>query len=119
MRAQPVQRLSQLPISTAVSSRSTLQQLCMCLAIWSVAFIVHLVQCSTGSNAGFAQPSAAHSCPQFEPLAAVGGAIWCLSNLLLVPLIDTIGIGETASTHDACSAVCLRFAVPASCAASS
>jgi hypothetical protein len=65
----------------------------MCSAIFLVGIVIHFVQCAVGRNAGI--DSVAHTCPQFEPLAALGGAIWCISNLLLVPLMDVLGVGLT------------------------
>jgi hypothetical protein len=65
----------------------------MCSAIFFVGIIIHFVQCAVGRNAGI--DSIEHTCPQFEPLAALGGAIWCISNLLLVPLMDVLGVGLT------------------------
>jgi len=49
----------------------------MCSAIW---FIGLIVQFARGS-------------PQFEPLAAVGGLLWCTGNMFTVPTIQCIGLG--------------------------
>lgn len=65
----------------------------MCCAIYVVGITVHFIQCAAGHNAAIV--STRNTCPQFEPLAAVGGVIWCTSNLLLVPLVDSIGVGMT------------------------
>lgn len=70
-------------------------QFFMCAGIYSIGAVTHFVQCSSfggAGNAGF--PSAiVGSCPQFIPLSALGGAIWCTSNLLLVPIVNCIGVG--------------------------
>jgi hypothetical protein len=65
----------------------------MCSAIYVVGIVVHFYQCGTGRNAGFA--SSTPACPQFEPMVSLGGALWCTANMLLVPLVDTIGMGLT------------------------
>lgn len=57
-------------------------QWCMCTGIFLVGIITHLVQCG-----------AEGVCPTFVPLASFGGFLWCTSNLLLVPIVDTVGIG--------------------------
>jgi hypothetical protein len=54
----------------------------MCCGIWTVGASVYLVQCFTGP-----------ACPVLVPLSAAGGGIWCLANLLLVPIVNTIGVG--------------------------
>ena len=58
-------------------------QLVMCAGIYTVSFFVHLTQCLTSSS----------GCPAFVPMAAVGGAVWALSNCLLAPLVEVCGIG--------------------------
>jgi len=32
-------------------------------------------------------------CPRFEPFAMLGGAIWCIGNLWVVPIVQCIGLG--------------------------
>ena len=71
-----------LPTKTYATGDGIFFQLCMCLGIWSVGAVLYLVQCS-GSG----------GCPAFVPLASLGGAIWCASNLLLVPIVNTVGVG--------------------------
>jgi hypothetical protein len=65
--------------------------LCMALGIFWVGCCVFWYQCTHGHNAGI--DSSASTCPQFVPLASVGGVVWCTSNLLLVPIVDCIGVG--------------------------
>ena len=57
-------------------------QVFMCIGIWLVGFIYYLMQCLLRG-----------SCSPFSPLAATGGAIWCVSNLLLTPIVKCIGVG--------------------------
>lgn len=71
-----------LAIKTTPTGDGVTFQFCMCAGIYTVGAVAHLVQCSLSA-----------SCPTFVPLASVGGAIWCASNLLLVPIVDCIGIG--------------------------
>jgi hypothetical protein len=86
-----------LATKTAPTGDGIVFQLLMCLGIYTVGIVTHFVQCATGSNAGFdtGGGGGGPSCPQFVPLASAGGAIWCVSNLLLVPIVDTIGVGLT------------------------
>jgi len=46
-----------------------------------------------GSILFFIQCSTLGECPQFESVASVGGVVWCLSNVLLVPIVSTVGVG--------------------------
>jgi len=57
-------------------------QVFMCLGIWVVGFIYFIIECYINDK-----------CSPFSPLAASGGAIWCLSNLLLTPIVKCIGVG--------------------------
>jgi len=82
-----------LPTKTAQTGDGLFFQWVMCCGIFVVGIITHLVQRLTQRNAILSTSIA--TCPVFEHMAAVGGAIWCLSNLLLVPLVDTLGIGLT------------------------
>lgn len=81
-----------LPTKTARTGDGVFFQFTMCCGIFFVGIITHFIQCSLGSNAGFTDGSPP-ACPQFVPLAALGGAIWCTSNMLLVPIVDCIGVG--------------------------
>lgn len=63
----------------------------MCSAILVCGIVAWMVQCGVGHNAAIS--SYASTCPQFEPVSSLGGAIWCISNLLLVPIVNCIGIG--------------------------
>lgn len=82
-----------LPTKSSATGDGVFFQWVMCTAIFFVGIGVHFVQCSIGHNAGITSNAA--TCPQFEPMASLGGAIWCTSNLLLVPLVDVIGMGMT------------------------
>lgn len=72
-----------LATKTSKTGDGVVFQWCMCAGIYTVGVITFFTQCSTEGE----------RCPQFIPLAAVGGAIWCASNLFLVPIVDCIGIG--------------------------
>lgn len=72
-----------LTTKTHASGDGLFFQLFMCLGIFTVGALLYLLQCTVLSSA----------CPAFVPLAAVGGCIWCLSNLLLVPIVQSIGVG--------------------------
>ena len=71
-----------LPTKTHELGDGVAFQLFMCLGIWSVGCGVLLSQCM-GSG----------GCPPLSPLAALGGAIWCLSNVLLTSIVKCIGVG--------------------------
>jgi uncharacterized membrane protein len=58
-------------------------QFIMCTAIFTAGLINFIVQCSQQG-----------ACPKFEPVAMLGGAIWCLGNSMAVPIIKTIGLAK-------------------------
>lgn len=68
-------------------------QWCMCAGVFFVGCIVLFVQCSLGHDASGAGPS----CPAFIPLASVGGVVWSVSNIFVVPIVDTVGLGMSMS----------------------
>lgn len=72
-----------LATKTSPTGDGVVFQWCMCAGIYTVGVITHFAQCA----------SAGGQCPAFIPLASLGGAIWCASNLLLVPIVDTVGLG--------------------------
>ncbi|XP_019377247.1 PREDICTED: transmembrane protein 144 [Gavialis gangeticus] len=49
----------------------------LCAAIWIVSLVVNLIQ----------------KCPQFWPLAMLGGVVWATGNITVVPILKTIGLG--------------------------
>jgi glucose uptake protein GlcU len=49
----------------------------MCTAIWLAGFLVNVIQ-------GF---------PKFEPLAMLGGFLWCTGNVMVVQIVKMIGLG--------------------------
>jgi len=53
-------------------------------AIFLTGLCYYVAICSIGDNA---------VCPQFEPLAMLGGAIWFTGNLCVVPIVQCIGLG--------------------------
>jgi uncharacterized membrane protein YdcZ (DUF606 family) len=82
-----------LPTKAYRTGDGVLFQFFMCCGIFVVGIVTHFVQCRTGRNEGFPLDVVQPSCPQFEPMSAIGGAIWCTSNMLLVPLVKCIGVG--------------------------
>jgi len=48
----------------------------MCTAIWIAGLIVQLIQGS----------------PPFQPLAMLGGVLWCTGNIMAVPIVQMIGL---------------------------
>ena len=56
-------------------------QWCLCIGIWLVGVCVDLLH---------PKP------PPFEPLAMLGGVIWCTGQLAVVPIVQTIGIAAWA-----------------------
>uniref|UniRef100_A0A8C2SMM2 Transmembrane protein 144 n=2 Tax=Coturnix japonica TaxID=93934 RepID=A0A8C2SMM2_COTJA len=48
----------------------------LCASIWIVSLVVNLIR----------------NCPQFWPLAMVGGFLWATGNITVVPIIKTIGL---------------------------
>uniref|UniRef100_A0A8V0Y5K5 Transmembrane protein 144 n=1 Tax=Gallus gallus TaxID=9031 RepID=A0A8V0Y5K5_CHICK len=48
----------------------------LCASIWIISLVVNLIQ----------------NCPQFWPLAMVGGFLWATGNITVVPIIKTIGL---------------------------
>lgn len=49
----------------------------LCCAVWMTGLVIQLWQDS----------------PEFQPIAMVGGIIWCTGNLMVVPIIKCIGLG--------------------------
>lgn len=54
----------------------------MCAAIWVCGMAYYTGLCIADGE-----------CPSFQPLAMLGGAIWCTGNLLCVPVIKAVGMG--------------------------
>jgi hypothetical protein len=71
------------PTRTSPTGNGIAFQFFMCLGISAAGTAAYAVQCVLGAT-----------CPQFIPLASAGGALWALSNLLLVPIVDCIGVGQ-------------------------
>ena len=61
-------------------------QWCLCLGIWPVGLAVDLARRAT-SDSGSPPPP-------FEPLAVLGGALWCTGQLAVVTIVQTIGIAK-------------------------
>ena len=41
-------------------------------------------------------------CPQFEPFAMLGGVVWFLGNLCVVPIVQCIGLGARLGGRSSC-----------------
>jgi glucose uptake protein GlcU len=66
-----------IPVKKFETGNGIYFQWILCSAIWLAGFIV---------NAG-------RAFPPFQPLAMLGGALWCTGNMLTVPIIKLIGMG--------------------------
>lgn len=85
--------LFSLPTKTSQLGDGIAFQLLMCLGIWSVGCAVFAAQCA-------ARPGGA--CPPLSPRAALGGAIWAASNVLLTPIVKCIGVGPAMMAWGLC-----------------
>jgi len=65
-----------LPVKAFDTGDGVFFQWLLCLGIWLCGLIVQLIRNSA-----------------FEPLAMVGGMLWCLGNTMTVPIINLIGLG--------------------------
>ena len=72
-----------LPVKNQPTGDGIFYQFLMCCGIFSVGLVRHLTSC------------VATACPVFVPYVALGGFLWCTSNLFLVPVVNAIGIGRT------------------------
>jgi hypothetical protein len=79
--------LFSLPTKSHKTGDGLFFQLAMCVGIFFVGGSAHVVECA-----------AAGPCAPFSPLAALGGAIWALSNLLLIPVVNAVGVGRAMLT---------------------
>ena len=57
-------------------------QWCLCLGIWLVGVFIDLAHPYSSAP------------PPFQPLAMLGGAIWCTGQLAVIPIVQTIGIAK-------------------------
>jgi len=65
-----------LPVKAYDTGDGVFFQWVLCVGVWLVGMVVQLVRGAA-----------------FEPLAMVGGMMWCLGNTLTVPIIQMIGLG--------------------------
>ena len=65
-----------VPVKKFKSGDGFFYQWVMCSAIWIVGLITYGVR----------------GCPKFEPLAMLGGALWCIGNACAIPIIQMIGM---------------------------
>eukprot|EP00727_Mastigamoeba_balamuthi_P012264 m51a1_g7660 hypothetical protein (380) ;mRNA; f:417280-418833 len=66
-----------IPVKKFHTGDGVFFQWVMCMAIWCVGLGVYVYR-------GF---------PKFEPLAMLGGFLWCSGNVMAVPVIEMIGLG--------------------------
>lgn len=71
-----------LPTKSFATADGLYFQAIMACGIWLVGAVLFWVQCASSSG-----------CPAFVPFSCLGGAIWALSNMLLVPIVGCIGVG--------------------------
>jgi len=67
-----------IPVKKYKTGNGIYFQWVVCSAIWVTGFIVLCIR----------------DFPPFQPLAMLGGALWCTGNMLTVPIIKLIGIGK-------------------------
>jgi hypothetical protein len=67
-----------LPIKKFETGDGMFFQWIYCASVWITGFVVNIVK-------GF---------PVFHPLAMLGGFLWCTGNVLTVPILKTIGLGQ-------------------------
>jgi hypothetical protein len=72
-----------LPTKSHKSGDGLFFQLLQCAGIFFVGGVAHIAQCATGGP-----------CAPFSAQAASGGAIWCVSNLALIPVVNALGVGR-------------------------
>jgi len=65
-----------IPIKRYETGDGVYFQWVMCTAIWISGFVVNIVM----------------GCPKFQPLACLGGVIWCTGNMMVVPCVKTVGL---------------------------
>ncbi len=66
-----------LPVKSYDTGDGQFFQLLVCIGIWLVGFVLNIVR-------GF---------PKFYMLPMLGGALWATGNNMVVPIIQTVGIG--------------------------
>lgn len=59
----------------------------MCCSILFSGIILYIIQCRTYTDA-----LGQTVCPTFQPLAMLGGMLWCLGNVWVVAIVKTIGL---------------------------
>ena len=76
-----------LPTKSHKTGDGLFFQLVMCAGIFLVGGSAHVIECAAGGP-----------CADFSALAALGGAIWALSNILLIPVVNAVGVGRAMLT---------------------
>jgi len=66
-----------VPVKKFESGDGLFFQWILCTGIWMTGLVVNGIQ----------------GWPRFEPIAMIGGVLWCTGNLLAVPVIKMIGLG--------------------------
>jgi glucose uptake protein GlcU len=67
-----------IPVKKYKTGNGIYFQWVLCSAIWFTGFVVNGIR----------------DFPPFQPLAMLGGVLWCTGNMLTVPIIKLIGIGK-------------------------
>jgi glucose uptake protein GlcU len=67
-----------VPVKRYEASDGMFFQLVMCIGVWCVGCVVH-------GLTGY---------PEFQPWAMLGGCVWCMGNVMCVPVIKMIGLGQ-------------------------
>ncbi|KAG5285932.1 hypothetical protein AALO_G00009140 [Alosa alosa] len=66
-----------VPVKKIDSGDGMFFQWVLCGSIWLVGLVANLIL----------------NCPQFRPLAMLGGVIWATGNITVVPIVKTVGLG--------------------------
>ena len=73
-----------LPTKRCATADGIYFQALMACGIWLIGAVLYSIQCASSPTG---------ACPALVPLASLGGAVWALSNLLLVPIVGCVGVG--------------------------
>lgn len=71
-----------LPVKAYDTGDGVFFQWCVCIGIWLVGLCVNVLH-----------PNSAEA-PAFQPIAMLGGAIWCTGLQTVVPIVHTIGMAK-------------------------
>lgn len=84
----------------------------MCVAVWFMGLLTYIIECNispddkpeqvaqfldfhhiTNSTAPQVPVISGARCPTFEPFSMLGGVLWCLGNVWVVPIVKSVGLG--------------------------